>query len=104
MKPRPSKPAPSKAMDAGSGVLTGTEVALKSPETSDENEPSVVTSTATSGETLAKLRLIALGLPRSLAGITLELNETVSPADAFEAESVRLVPEPKTASLNVPLR
>jgi hypothetical protein len=78
--------------------------ALKVPLTLAVNGASELPSTLTGGVTLAKLRLMASGLPRSEAGITLEVNETFSPTFPLEAVNASPVPPPKTASLNVPLR
>ena len=104
----PNNPMPSKPSAAGSG--TGVE--LKVPEMEAWNPASVHPSVPlhpvgvvwTDGVTSAKLRLMASGLWRNLAGTTSEVRVRDSPAVALEALNVRLVPEPKVASVNVPLR
>src|SRR4051812_12115935 len=98
----PSRPAPNSASDIGSG--TGTVLALAVPLTAAGDEASEVPKMLADGVTLEKPKLMASGLPRAEAGITLEVKVTLSPGAEFEAVKVSPVPAPKTESLNVPLR
>src|SRR3954451_22246966 len=96
----PSRPAPSSASDIGSG----TGFALAVPLTAAVKEASEVPLMLTAGVTLEKPKLMAIGLPRAEAGITLEVKLTLSPGTAFEAVKVSPVPAPKTESVKDPLR
>lgn len=107
-QPRLSNEAPKSASVLGSGA----GVALAVPETDIEALASVQPAvplhpagvTAAGGLTLAKLKLRPSGLWRSSPGITLEVKVRTSPGLALETLKVREVPEPKVASVNVPLR
>jgi hypothetical protein len=102
---------PSKPSAAGSGTAAA-GVELKVPEMEETNDASVhpvvplhpVGVVPTGGVTSAKLRLMASGLWRRFAGTTSDVKERFSPAVELETLNVRLVPEPKVASVNVPLR
>ena len=54
------------------------------------------------GVTFANARLIDCGAPKVV--MTLDVNPTLSPGVALDAVNVSPVPEPKTASVNVPDR
>ena len=56
------------------------------------------------GVTFVNERLRPSGLPRSVGGITLEVNVSVCPGLALLADSVNEVPEPKVESKNEPDR
>ncbi len=91
------RPVLKSSNDAGSG----TGEALKLPLMLAVNVGIVaLSSPRTVGETFVKLRLMPVGSNNSV--ITEELNETVSLGSA--ALSVRDAPEPKTASVKLPLR
>src|ERR1700722_17087830 len=103
-KPRPAKPSAIITQVEGSG----TGEALKSPPISALNGLSVLEAplptVPTIGLTSVKLKLMPLLKASWSAGITLEVNVTVSPAAELEAVRTSALPPPKTESSNVPLR